>query len=237
MKKIYSALLALLLLTCVPALAQKGLYFGIAGTYQSIWITNQENYGLHPLSEKSTFGGAGNINIGYDFTNHVGLKIEIGYGRFGQDYNKTRNDSVFSRQVNLNYLTIPVLFKYRVGGPVVKFYLAIGPQFNMLMSANQTYTVNGETFMDTLKTISGKQFIAGQSSIKDRFSSMDVFARMDLGLDITLVKHLMIEFGIKLGYGLMDINATDYRLKDDTGNYNASHNIFGGLTLGINYRL
>jgi hypothetical protein len=119
----------------------------------------------------------------------------------------------------------------------VKFYLAIGPQFNMLMSANQTYTVNGETFMDTLKTISGKQFIAGQSSIKDRFSSMDVFARMDLGLDITLVKHLMIEFGIKLGYGLMDVNATDYRLKDDTGNYNASHNIFGGLTLGINYRL
>ncbi len=66
---------------------------------------------------------------------------------------------------------------------------------------------------------------------------MDVFARMDLGLDITLVKHLMIEFGIKLGYGLMDINATDYRLNDDTGKYHPSHNVFGGLTLGINYRL
>ena len=50
---------------------------------------------------------------------------------------------------------------------------------------------------------------------------MDIYARMDLGIDITLVKHLMIEFGVKLGYGLMDLNATDYRLKDNAGNYNA----------------
>ena len=86
MKKLYSALLALLLLTSIPALAQKGLYFGIAGTVQSTWITNQENYGLHPLDYNSTFGGSGNLNIGYDFTNHLGIKIEIGYGKFGQKY-------------------------------------------------------------------------------------------------------------------------------------------------------
>jgi hypothetical protein len=237
MKKFYSALLALLLLISIPALAQKGLYFGIAGTAQSTWITNQENYGLHPLDYTSTFGGSGNLNIGYDLTNHIGIKIEFGYGTFGQKYNKTRSDSVFARQIKLNYFMIPVLFKYRVGGPIVKFYVAVGPQFNMLLSANQTYTMNGDTFIDTLKTISGKPFAVGQSEIKDRFSSMDIFARMDVGIDITLIKHLMIEFGIKLGYGLIDINATDYRLKDDTGNYNRSHNVFGGLTLGINYRL
>ncbi len=140
MKKLYSALLTLLLLASIPALAQKGLYFGIAGTVQSTWITNQENYGLHPLDYVSTMGGSGNINIGYDFTNHIGIKIELGYGTLGQKYSKTRTDSVFSRQVKLNYLMIPILLKYRIGGPVVKFYIAVGPQFNMLLSANQTYT-------------------------------------------------------------------------------------------------
>jgi hypothetical protein len=237
MKKFYSALLALLLITSIPALAQKGFYIGIAGTAQSTWIINQENYGLKPLNEVSTLGGSGNINVGYDFTNHIGIKVEFGYGTFGQKYSKTIGDSAFSRNIKLNYFMIPVLFKYRVGGPVVKFYFAIGPQFNMLMSANQTYTLNGETFDTTLKTISGKPFEVGLAGIKDRFASMDIFARMDLGLDITLVKHLMIEFGLKLGYGLMDINATDYQLKDKDGNYNKSHNVFGGLTLGINYRL
>jgi hypothetical protein len=237
MKKLYSALLALLLLATVPALAQKGLYFGIAGSVQSTWITNQNNYGLPPLDYARTFGGSVNVNIGYDFIKQLGIKIEIGYGQFGQKYTKTIDDSAYTRQVKLNYLMIPVMLKYRTGGAIAKFYVAIGPQFNMLLSANQSYLVDGNTFMDTVKTLSGKPFAIGQSGIKDRFASMDIFARLDFGVDITLIKHLMIEVGIKLGYGLDDLNATDYRLKDNTGNYHASHDLAGGLTIGINYRL
>jgi hypothetical protein len=67
MKKLYSTLLPLLLLTTIPALAQKGLYFGIAGSAQSTWITYQINYGLPPLHYAPTVGGSGNINIGYNF--------------------------------------------------------------------------------------------------------------------------------------------------------------------------
>jgi len=107
----------------------------------------------------------------------------------------------------------------------------------MLLSAKQSYILNGKNYEESLETVSGKTFAVGQEEIKERFSSMDVFARMDLGVDITVVKHLMIEFGIKLGYGLMDLNASDYRLKDHSGNYNPSHNVFGGLTLGLNYHL
>jgi hypothetical protein len=90
---------------------------------------------------------------------------------------------------------------------------------------------------DVDDTITGSTFKIGQEEIKERFSSMDVFARMDLGMDVTLVKHIMIEFGIKLGYGLMDLNAADYRIKDHSGTYHPSHNVFGGVTLVFNYRL
>jgi hypothetical protein len=238
MKKMYSALLAFLLLASFPALAQKGLYFGVAGTIQNTWITNQNNYGLPEMDYKLTFGGAANFNLGYDFTNHIGIKIEVGYGKLGQKYTDKVGDSSFTREVKMNHLMIPILFKYRTNGAIAKFYVAVGPQFDMLLSANQNYILNGKTFEDTLETVSGEKFSVGQEELKERFSSLDVFARMDLGIDITLVKHILIECGLKLGYGLMDMNTTDYRLKDhSSGLYHPSHNVFAGLTLGINYRL
>ena len=237
MKKLYSAILALLLFASFPALAQKGLYFGIAGTAQTTMITNQVNYGLPDMDYKTTYGGAANLNVGFDFTKHLGVKLEVGYGKIGQKFSDTRGDSVFSREFKLNHLMIPVLLKFRVGGSIAKFYLAIGPQFDILMSAKQSYLLNGEMYDTIRESVSGEKFIVGKEEIKERFSSMDVFARMDLGLDITLVKHFMIEFGIKLGYGLMDLNATDFHIKDHSGNYHPSHEAFGGVTLGLNYRL
>lgn len=237
MKKIYTVLVAVLLFACIPAIAQKGLYFGLAGTIQSTWVTNQNNYGLPEMDYKTAYGGAANLNIGYDFTNHLGVKIEVGYGKFGQKYTDKIGDSTFSREVKAYHLMIPILLKYRTGGSIAKFYVAIGPQFDMLLSASQNYLMNGAIYDNTRETVSGEKFGVGKEEIKERFSSMDVFARLDLGVDITVVKHLMIEIGVKLGYGLMDLNSTDYRLKDHSGNYNPSHNVFGGLTLGLNYRL
>jgi len=237
MKKLYFALLALLLIAGSPAIAQKGLYFGIAGTVQSNWITNQENYGLPYMDYVSTFGGAANLTVGYDFTNHIGLKIEVGYGQFGQKYTDKIADSSLKRQVKLNALEIPIMFKFRSGGKIARFYLAIGPQINMLLSASQTYTMNGANFDTTRETVSGESFNVSKEEMKERWTSMDVMARLDVGMDITVVKHLMIEIGLKMGYGLMDLNSTDYRIKDIHNNYTPSHNVFGGLTLGINYRL
>jgi len=101
MKKIYTSLVAVLLFACIPAIAQKGLYFGLAGTIQSTWITNQNNYGLPEMDYKTSFGGAGNLNVGYDFTNHLGIKIEVGYGKFGQKYTDKMGDSTFSREVKV----------------------------------------------------------------------------------------------------------------------------------------
>jgi len=237
MKKIYSALLALLLLASFPALAQKGMYFGVAGTFQNVWITSQNNYGMIFMDYQKTFGAAGNLTVGYDFNNHVGIKIEVGYGQFGQKYTDHLGDSALSRQVKLNYLEIPIMFKYTSGGAVARFYFAVGPQINMLLSATQTYTMNGAAYDTIRTTVSGVKFNVSNESIKERWSSMDVMARLDLGVDITLVKHLILEVGLKMGYGLMDLNSTDYRIKDHDGNINPSHNVFGGLSVGLTYHL
>jgi hypothetical protein len=244
MKKLYCAALAILMLASFPVLAQKGLYFGVAGTFQSVWVTNQNNYGLPEMDYGKKFGASGNLTIGYDFTNHLGVKIELGYGQFGEKYTDTRDSSkyeaggTFDRDVKLNYFELPIMLKYRTGGAIAKFFIAVGPQFNMLMSAKQVYNKNGQPFIQEITdTINNNKFNVGQEEIKERFSSMDIMARIDLGVDITVVKHLFIEVGVKAGYGLLDINSSDYHIKDHSGAYHPSHDVFGGLSVGLNYHL
>jgi hypothetical protein len=245
MKRIFLLFTAFLLLSAVPSIAQKGFYFGIAGSGNSTWITNQNNYGLPEMDYTSTFAFGGNLGVGYDFTDHLGLKLELGLNQISEKYHDTQSSTELARQVKLNYFNIPILFRYRTGGKVAKFYVAVGPQFNMLRSATQTYTANGQPLSDSItkKTLSGTQFIVGAENIKDRYNSLDIVGRMDLGVNITVVEHLMIDVGLTMGYGLTDINASDYRIPDfpkegaTVGTYHPSHTIFGGLTVGISYHL
>jgi hypothetical protein len=236
MKKLYPALLAFLMLASFPSLAQKGLYIGIAGSANSVWITNQNNYGLPEMDYTTTFAMAGNLNIGYDFNNHIGLKLEFGLNQIGEKYHDTKGSDTYSREVKLNYFNIPILFKYRTGGKIAKFYVAAGPQFNFLRSATQTYTKNGINYSDTVTSQSGKKFIVGAEDITERYNKMDIVARMDLGVNVTVIEHLMIDFGLTMGYGLMDLNDSDYQIGDfSSGVYHPSHSVFGGLTLGLGW--
>ena len=240
MKKLFSTVIFFLLFLSGPLMSQKQLYFGLAGTGLSSVITNQNNYGLVAMDYKVPFGGSGNLNIGFDFNNHVGLKLEIGYTKLGQKYtdNVTNviKDSAFSRNIKLNYLQVPLLFKYRSGGNT-KLYLMVGPQFNILLSANQDYTLNGALYDTTKTNLANQKFVVGQSSIKERFSTLDIMARIDFGVDIALAKNLYLNAGLTLAYGLLDINASDWRIKDHTGTYHASHNGYGGINVGISYAL
>ena len=242
MKKTLSIVIFALLFAAGPLMAQKQLYFGVGGTGLTSYITSVNNYGLRFMDYKQTsFGGKGNVYIGFDFSKHAGLKIEIGYGKLGQDLTKDYNvtpDSVFDRSIKLNYLQIPVLFKFRSGGEVARLYLLVGPQFNLLMSGKQTYTLNGSPFTTkSLTNLAGTSFIVGAEDIKERYSSLDIMARFDLGVEISLSKSLLLNAGLSLGYGLLDINATDWRMNNHDGNYNASHTIYGGINVSLNYVL
>ncbi len=223
-------------------MAQQQLYFGVGGTGLSSWITNVSNYGLKfNMDYKNiTIGGSGNVNVGFDFNKHIGLKLEVGYAKIGQDLTKDTQvtpDTVYTRKVQLHYLQIPLMFKYRTGGEVAKFYLMFGPQFNFLLNAKQTYTKNGATFGDKVPGNWSKPTIIGESTITDRYSSLDVMGRIDLGVDFTLAKHLLINFGVTMAYGLLDINGTDWRMNNKDGNYSASHNVYAGVNFGVCYVL
>ena len=237
MKKISILLMFAFCLVVTSAISQKQLYFGAGFSGLSTWITNQNNYGLPEMDYKMTFGMAGNASIGYDFTKNIGLKLEIGYSKLGQSYKDNINDTAYVRDVKLYYLQIPLLFKYKTGGEVARFYFLIGPQFGFLMNAKQSYLKNGDPDENTIKDLVNNTHKISEETITSRYTSYDIFARLDLGVDITLVKNLVLNAGLTFNYGLTDINATDWRIKDSSGNYSASHNIFGGMNVGLCYVL
>lgn len=235
-------IIALLFITG-PLVAQKQLYFGLSGTGLSSVITNQNNYGLDfEMDYKPTFGGSGNVNVGFDFNNHVGIKLEIGFAKLGQKYADTHmiNDTnyEYTRNIKLNYLQIPLLFKYQSNGEVAKFYMMVGPQFNLLLSASQVYLKQDLTYDDYM-TVDNLPVKIGEEKITDRFNSLDIMARFDLGVDIHVASNLFVNVGLTMAYGLMDINNSNTQnpLNNPDYDYHASHNIYGGVNFGINYVL
>ena len=245
MKKTISLIAFALLLSFSSAYAQKHLYFGLGGSYLTTGFTNQNNYGLDfQMDYVAKYGISGNLNVGFDFTNHLGAKLEIGTGPMGQKYKDTHNGKSYERDIDLNYIQVPLLFKFRTAGNVAKFYAMVGPQFSFLTSAKQTYLENGVTWNKMIvNPITNQPLNVSQEDIKERYNSMDIMARVDLGVDIMLGKSLFLNVGATMAYGLIDINATDYRIPDNyfatpSGTtYNPSHNFYGGINVGINYML
>lgn len=229
-----------LLVLTLSASAQKGLYVGAGGSVLSTWITNQNNYGqVFEMDYEHRIGSNGHINLGYDFNASIGLKLEAGYGMLGQKYKDMHKDTIYTRTINLNYFQLPLLFKFRTAGEKVKFYVMAGPQFNFLMSAKQEYYKREKIYSDSiLNPINAKRFKIGEEDVKNRYSSMDIMARIDLGVDIYFIPNLYLNAGLTMAYGLIDINAEEFRIPDhSSGEYNPSHNLYGGLNVGIQYRI
>jgi hypothetical protein len=240
MKKFYSLIVLALFLTAGQTNAQKQLYFGAGGTGISAWFINQNNYGYQDLDVKAGISYGFNANAGFDFNNNLGVKLELGFQKLGQNYLKTIGDTSFTRNIALNYFQLPVLFKFRTGGETVKFMAALGPQFDFLMSANQTYVytlLDTENEYDYDKPIPGTSELISESDITHRLNSVDIQARLDLGVEIYVVKNLFIDAAFSFAYGLTDINAPDYQYEDRDGNYNPVHNAYLGFNVGVNYCL
>ena len=235
MKRILFIAILLLFAGIMSVSAQKGLSIGIGADYNAIFILNQNAYGMEELDYKPSTGGAVNLGIGYNFFNWLGLKMEVGYTRMGQQYYDHKDNPVVTRNVKLNYVTVPLLLRMSIGGKVLRFYGAVGPQLAFLTSANQDYLKNGVPLPRFYNAELHDSLDVSANDIKNRYQSMDIMARVDLGLDVIFFSHLAINFGISSAYGLTDINASEWRLKNGKGEYKSSHNLYGGLNLGLRY--
>ncbi|MGE5425242.1 MAG: outer membrane beta-barrel protein [Syntrophothermus sp.] len=236
--KRFLLVIAFVVTTAYFASAQSKLYFGLSGMGISTWITNQNNFGMTEMDYAVRLGFGGNVNIGFDFNSNIGIKTEIGWASLGQKYKDNIDDTNYRRTININYLQIPLLFKYKAGGDIAKFYVAVGPQIDLLLSANQRYEKNDQAWNHTIENpFTHEDIDLAKEDIKEYYQSMDIMGRLDMGVEITLTQNLFLDAGLTFAYGFTDINADNYQIKDSSGNYSASHNIYGGFQVGINYSI
>ena len=230
-------LLVSFMITSVTAQKAKHFDIGLQGGYGSVWILNQNNYGLPEMDYEYTWGGGFNFQAGYNFSEQMGVFSEIGVLNLGQKYkDKGAGNSEIKRSVELKYLNVPVFFKYSYGESRARFRLLFGPQFCFLQKAEQTYQVNDKDFSFDIQDKDGHTFDAGATEIKDRFNSMDIAVVLDLGADIFLVTDMLyLSAGARVFYGMTDINASAFQLNNNDGNYEPSHNAGVTFMFGIHY--
>jgi hypothetical protein len=244
MKKIILIAYSLTLLF-YGASAQKGkeIIIGVGGAATNTWIINQNFYGEPEVDYAPKFGYAASLNLGYNFTSNIAMITELQYSHQGQKYEGEQvwagyNFQSVERDIKLYYLNIPVFFKYAFGKDLTKFRFMVGPQFGILMNAEQEYLRDGLKQPTTAYDVNNKPFITTETVIKDRYESLDIGLAFDIGADITLSDLFYINAGLRFNYGLKDVNAEPYHLPNYKGEaYEPSNNLWGGIYVGINYRL
>jgi hypothetical protein len=235
MKKFFFPLVISFCLLAGTSVAQKGLYLGGNFSGLSTWMTNVNDYGAVDMDYVTTFGIGGAVAVGYNFNKNIGLNLQIGYAALGQKLKDDINDTTYTRNIKMNYLMIPLMFKFTSSGKVARFYFMVGPELGYLLSAKQYLYKEGNEYYDYDPLNHTSPTLISDNVITDRFNSIDIFGRLDFGVDISLIPNLILNAGMTLNYGFTDVNASDYQIKDADGVYNPSHNIAGGLNVGIQY--
>ncbi len=239
MKKGYFLTIALWMFIVTGSFGQNmypgAWYIGAGASLNSTWIINQNTYGEPRLNDVITLNMAGNINIGFEYARHWGIKAELVFSQLGEQFEGTQYGEPATRTIRLNYFLLPVLLKYRVGSEKVKFYIMAGPQFGMLLSATQVYLRNGVNAPIYESPEKGSIDVS-QSNIMDRQNREAGAARLDFGIEITPVRHFMIDIGSTSSFFITDLNCSAWRILEPNTRYKISHNLYTGVNIGLNYK-
>lgn len=243
MKKITLILLVSFFAISTSIFAQKGneIVIGGTGAVTSVFIMNQNFYGEPEVDYAAKMGYAAGFNLGYNFSKTMGIMTEFQYSLQGQKYEGDQsfggNTYDVNRNIDLRYLNIPLFFKFSSGEKMIRFRFLVGPQVGILLDATQDYKRDGKKIGTHATDIDGNDFVTDANNIKDRFDKYDFGFSGDIGADFHLSDVIYLTAGLRGNYGFRDINARAYRIDDLDGEYTPSHNAWGGLYVGIFYKI
>jgi hypothetical protein len=220
-------------------------------------IINQNNYGYSEMKYLLTPGWQAGALVGWDSYLQQSLKTGILVSKWGQHYRDVllSGDRV-EKDVNIYYVQIPATFKYVFGrkrgydhevfSPYVFGSVRLGYPFyadvryyreddsGILQEEDLVYFVTkGEWNLNTevIRALGNPE--------KDRqlFSWLDVELEAGGGYQYFVTRLIGLFAEVHAVYGLLDINAGEWRLRDVNGKYSGSHNFYAGLKIGANFYL
>lgn len=237
MKKLFTLLLIMALASPI-VMAQKGLSLGANIMPLSSSIVNQNTWGNgHEYDYALTFNSSFGFDVGYSFTEQIGLYTGYWFTNFGQKYTDSYDDSDFTRKLKFKYSVIPVMLRFSSSENTVNFLGGVGILIANMRQADQEWLKDGASFAQAGETTEGTVFNIPADDVTDRYNKTDIAVNIELGARIIVIDNLYIDASLNFGYGLKDINAAEYQIKDSEGVYNASHNAYGGFKVGVAYIL
>jgi len=219
-------------MVCIMAIcnvnAQSNWYVGTTTGFNATGIQNQNPYENEKLPVSTTRGTSFGLLMGYSLNNKVSLSVEPQYSNAGQNYIDILNEeNSNTRNIELNYVQIPVLMNYVLGDKRVKFNVQVGPQIGLLTSS-----LIEESFIGP----DGGR-LAGNTD-QDRFNKSEISGVFSTGALISIAKKIQLRANVKTTTGFSDINKTTYKYEDSFANeYKASKNFSTGINFGIVYAL
>ena len=220
---------------------------GLKGSFYSSWLFNKnisdQGDNLNYASTFSTTFGAQGL---FMFSETYGLNTELVLASHKQKYDgySGTEDNVFSNEIKLSYIDIPVLF--RVSSPKGP-YFELGPQMSLLTGARETFNFEKSDDNDY-----------SDKDVKDDFAGFGISGILGFGVDIKLSDKINLTTGLRFGYMFTDatneytdLEAADLLTKDVLSNvaafshttqkggfdYARSNRAFGGVQIGIQYAL
>ncbi len=230
---------------------QAQVFVGGDAAYFLSTIVNQNNYGFSELDYEFTGKPAFGLSFGYAGFNKHHVQAGVKLLRLGQKYSSKLDNVTHSRNVELNYIMIPLSYKMVFGDTETNSYatrafFSIGGYVSLLSRAETTWTLERDdvSLVDFHQSqnrngnILGIIQLANGSDLeedKDQFESIDFGVTFSLGVRTFLSEGMALNLELLSGYGLGDLNAEEWRLNNSSGAYDASNNAFGGVQMGLHY--
>jgi hypothetical protein len=244
MKQILFIVLSFLLVNTTQAQVTSISSINIGGTAFTglSLIAEQNNYGASELTYVPTLSYSGGVLVNVNWYQNLGIQVEGNYAFQGQKYYDLQSKKETNKNLTLNYIQIPVLFKYTFTDYSIKnaapdLFFLIGPQFSFLQNAKLEYIRDGGVIGFT--EYHDEVYNPLQSRLPAYTTDVDLFNNFDLsissafGAQFELSDYLILTAESRLTWGISDINSRDWRFPDLRNNYTASRNYVWGLKIGL----
>ncbi|MDW8014614.1 MAG: porin family protein [Bacteroidia bacterium] len=235
---------------------------------QNTWLLNQSDSDAGPeLDYKTTFGFAGGLTTTYNFTDNIGIGLDVLFSREGQRYEGREDEATLKAQTLLNYLKVPLLFRFNSDpNSSVQLSFFIGPQANFLLAYRDKLEVTGGggSFIREAKgtTVSSTLSFAGYSETEEEKLSAGAYRSFvfggvfGLGAGFKLTDEVLLSINFRADYTFGDVENKEAKIIHDNDEHEYWENeapkyvgsnppkkrpataaLTGGLMVGVTYSL
>lgn len=171
----------------------RGFHVGAFIAINNVWL-NKKQYSADEntssIKPKVQFGKAYGINIGYDYTDRLGVELEWQISEQGQKYNVglLSDNNKHTKDISLLYTKFPILFKYRqtflnnYNSKPISVSFLVGPQFSFL--------IKQDVKLDGVKVNNAPQYNKLEFGLNGGFD-----------FDLYMMRYMYLTIGARTGFG------------------------------------